>query len=198
MAQRRFLSVLAVSAAAAALAGGIPAIASAVTAGAAGSTGVTGLTSAQVARLSRNADKPVIVILKSQAAQAPVSSSAAVTTRTAAVKANQASLVGELQQVAATHIKRFTLVNSLAATVSSLEAQRLAADPAVAAVIPDTTFTVTDPTATRPATTVPTTAGSSALSTSLPLHNIPGACATSKSKAPTVPEGLGLTGTKTA
>ena len=152
MAQRRLLSVLAVSAAAAALAGGIPAIASAVSADSAGSTGVTMLTSAQVAKLSQNVDKPVIVILKSQAAQVPVSSSAAVTTRTAAVKANQSSLVGELQQVAAKHIKQFTLVNSLSATVSALEAQRLAADPAVAAVIPDTTVTITDPTATQPAT----------------------------------------------
>jgi hypothetical protein len=193
MAQRRLWSVLAVSAGAAALAGGIPAIAGAVTAGSAGTTGVARLSSAQVAKLSQNADKPVIVILKSQAAQVPVSSSAAVTARTAAVAENQASLVGELQQVAAKNIRRFTLVNSLAATVSPLEAQRLAADPAVAAVIPDATFTVTDPTATQPAA-----ATSPAVSTSLPLHSIHGACATSKSKAQTVPEGLGLTGTKSA
>ena len=190
MAQRRFLSVLAVSAAGAALAGGIPAIASAVTAGAAGSTSVARLSSAQIARLSQHVDKPVIVIMKSQAAQAPVSSPEAVTTRTAAVKANQASLVGELRQVAAKNVRQFTLVNSLAATVSPLEAQRLATDPAVAAVIPDTTFTITDPTATQPATTA-----SPARTTSLPLHSIPGACATSKSKAQLAPEGLSLTGT---
>ncbi|HTR93812.1 MAG TPA: S8 family serine peptidase [Trebonia sp.] len=198
MAQRRFLSVLAVSAAGAALAGGIPAIAGAVTAGSAGSTSVTRLSSAQIAKLSQNVDKPVIVILKSQAAQVPVSSSDAVTIRTAAVKSNQASLVGELQQVAAKRIKRFTLVNSLSATVSPLEAQRLAADPAVAAVIPDTTFTITDPTATQPAAPVPATTASPARTTSLPLHSIPGACVSSKSKAQTVPEGLALTGTKSA
>src|SRR5215469_2219686 len=98
MAQRRLLSVLAVSAGAAALAGGIPAIAGAVTAGQAASTSVTRLSSAQVAKLSQNVDKPVIVILKSQAAQVPVSSSDEVTVRTAAVKANQSSIVGELQQ----------------------------------------------------------------------------------------------------
>src|SRR5579871_1272940 len=130
MAHRRLLSVLAVSAGAAALAGGIPAIAGAVSAGPAASFSRAVLTSAQVAKLSQNVDKPVLVILKSQAAPAPVTSSDAVTLRTAAVKDNQASLVGELQQVAAKHIKRLTLVNSLSATVSSLEAQRLAADPA--------------------------------------------------------------------
>jgi hypothetical protein len=193
MAQRRLLSVLAVSAAAAALAGGIPAIAGAVTAGSAASTGAASLTSAQVAKLSQNVDKRVIVIMKSQAAQVPVSSYAAVTARTAAVQANQSSLVGELHQVAARNIKQFTLVNSLSATVSPLEAQRLAADPAVAAVIPDSTFTITDPTATQPAATA-----SSARTTALPLHSIPGACATTKSKAQTVPEGLALTGTKSA
>src|SRR5579859_7563754 len=190
MAHRRLLSVLAVSAAAAALAGGIPAIASAVSSGTAGNAGVARLSSGQIATLSQNVDTPVIVILKSQAAQVPVSSPNAVTVRTSEVMANQASLVGELQQVAAKNIRRFTLVNSLAATVSALEARRLAADPAVAAVIPDTTFTVADPTATQPATTA-----SPAISTSLPLHSIPGACATSKSKAQLVPEGLSLTGT---
>jgi hypothetical protein len=193
MAQRRLWTVLSLSAAAAALAGGIPALAGAVSAGPAENAGVAALTSAQVAKLSQNVDKPVIVVLKSQAAQVPVSSSAAVTTRTAEVKANQASVVGELEQVAARHIKQFTLVDSLSATVSPLEAKHLAADPAVAAVIPDATFTITDPTATQPAATA-----STARTTSLPLHSIPGACATSKSKAQTVPEGLALTGTKSA
>ena len=203
MAQRRILSAVAVSAAAAALIGGIPAVVSAVTsgsagsAGAAGSTGLARLTSAQAAQLSQGADKPVIVILKSQAGQAPVGTPAEVS-RSAAVMQNQSSLVSELNEVAAKQVRRFTLVNSVAATVSPLEAQRLAADPAVAAVIPDATFTIADPTATEPASTGPTTAGSAARTTSLPLHSIPGACATSKSKAQTVPEGLALTGTKSA
>jgi hypothetical protein len=42
--------------------------------------------------------------------------------------------------VHATAVRRFTLVDSVAATVSRQEAQRVAADPAAAQVIPDATF----------------------------------------------------------
>src|SRR5947209_14594360 len=140
MAKRRFLSVLAVSAAASALLGGIPAAASAVTrdkagnAGVAAGTGFGSLRPAQAARLARDVSEPVIVILKSQLSQAPAGTSTA-QARSAAVTAAQAPLVSELQQVHATGVRRFTLVNSIAATVSALEVRRLKADPAVARVI---------------------------------------------------------------
>jgi hypothetical protein len=200
MAKRRFLSVLAVPAAVTALLGGIAAVADAGTAAPAGGVSVSAgsvlgpLTPALAARLSRSADKPVIVILKSQASQAPVGSSAAVA-RTAAVTTTQASLVDELQQVDATGIKRFTLVNSIAATVSALEAQRLAADPAVAQVIPDVAFAVSEPAPAGPADPAsPASTASPGTSASLPLHNIPGACAP-KGKNLLAPEGLALTST---
>jgi hypothetical protein len=203
MAKRRFLSVLAVPTAVSALLGGIWAVTNTGTAASAGGVSVSAgsvlapLTPALAARLSQNVDTPVIVILKSQVSQAPVGSAAAVI-RSAAVATTQASLVGELQQVDATGIKQFTLVNSVAATVSALEAQRLAADPAVAQVVPDVTFTVQDPALAAPAgpadAASPASPASLARSTSLPLHSIPGACAP-KGKNVLAPEGLALTST---
>ena len=204
MAKRRFLTVAAVSATASALLGGVPAVAHAVTAAEAGSTSVPGgwasgpLTSRLAAKLSQDVDKPVIVILKSQAGQVPAGSPAAsAASASAAVTATQTSLVGELQQVHASGVRRFTLVNSIAATVSALEAKRLAADPAVAQVIPDATFTIPDPAFAARARTAAAegrvTAGP-ASSTSLPLHNIPGACAP-KNQSSLAPEGLALTST---
>ena len=202
MAKRRFLTIAAVSATASALLGGVPAVADAVTASQAGSTRVSGwpaaglLTSELAAKLSQDVDKPVIVILKSQVSQALAGSSAA-SAASAAVAATQASLVGELRQVHAIGIKRFTLVNSIAATVSPLEAELLAADPAVAQVIPDATFTISTPVLAVKARTAPpeiaVTAGP-ARSTSLPLHSIPGACAP-RNQSQLAPEGLALTGT---
>ena len=41
---------------------------------------------------------------------------------------SQAALLSELSEVHATGIRRFTLVNAVAATVSAAEAQRLAAN----------------------------------------------------------------------
>ena len=212
MAKRRFLSVLAVSAAASALLGGIPAAAHAATAGQARDAGLPGrgfvgpLPLTPAARLSPGAGVPVIVILKSQASQA-LAGSVTPQAASAADAATQGPLVSELQAVHATGITRFTLVNSVAATVSPVEAQRLAADPAVAQVIPDATFTVPAPAVTGgPVTGGPVTGSTVAEGTAAgrpagparpaapPLNDIPGACAPS-GKSQLAPEGLALTGT---
>jgi hypothetical protein len=207
MGKRTFLSVLAAPAAAAVLLGGLPAAAGAVTAagdrvsgsavpGAAASGGPAyrPLTPALAARLAQGAGDPVIVILKSQFSPAAAGGGPAPST---AATAAQASLAAELRQVHATGIKRFTLVNSVAATVSALEARRLAADPAVAAVLPDTTFNVTDPVSgplTEAADPALQSAPAPARPASLPPRVIPGACAAA-GKSQLAPEGLALTST---
>lgn len=199
MAKHRFLSVLAVPAAVSALLGGVPAAAGAAATAAPGAVGTTGgtafepLSPALAARLSRDADKPVIIIMKSQLSEAPAGTRAAAV-RAAAVGASQRPLLSELSQVHATGIKRYTLVNAVAATVSAGEEQRLAASPAVAEVVPDATVTVP-----APALIPPGTAGSAgpvgpARRTSRRAHVIPGACAP-KGKSYLAPEGLALTGT---
>ena len=181
------IAALTVAAAVSALVGGLPAAASAATRSPARvSTGVYGpLTPALTRELAQGPDDPVIVLLKSRASggAGPLSLRAA---------AAQRSLAGELQAVSARDVKRYSLVNSVAATVSPLEAQRLAADPAVAEVVPDATFTIADlaSKAAQPSGGKLTPARS----TSLKLHNIPGACAP-KGKSQLAPEGLALTGT---
>jgi hypothetical protein len=191
MAIRRFLPVLAVPAAAAALLGGVPAAAGAAAAGPASpaSAPLTGpLTPALVARLSQHVNDPVIVVMKNQFGTAAAGSTAA-RVRASSVTANQSGLLGELTKVHAAHVRQYTLVNSVAATVSAAEAQRLAANPAVRAVIPDATVRMTAPQAQSPT--------SPARTTNLPLHNIPGACAPNGQSA-LAPEGLSLTGTASA
>src|SRR3984885_844189 len=141
MSKRKCLSVLAVSTAASALLGGAPAAVIAATAGGASATtdpAFGGLPPALAAQLSKNVDRPVIVVLKNQFGQATAGTLAA-TARSAAVSSSQSALLTELSEVHATGVKRFTLVNSVAATVSAAEAQRLAANGAVRQVIPDAT-----------------------------------------------------------
>jgi hypothetical protein len=81
------------------------------------------------------------VVLKNQFGQAAAGTPAA-SARAGAVSGSQSALLVELAEVHATGIKRFTLVNSVAATVSAAEAQRLAANAAVAQVIPDTAVSI--------------------------------------------------------
>ncbi len=203
--KRALISAATVSATAALL-GGVPAVATAaaestaatVTAPAAG---LARLTPAMAAALSQDATDPVIIVLRSQPGQAPAGSAAA-RAAAAAADAAQTSLSAELEQVHATAVKRFTLVNSIAATVSLLEAQRLAADPGVAQVIPDGAFTVPDPAAGQPSApasaSYPAAPGAvTARSTSLRARDIPGACAPAGHSL-LAPEGLALTSTAAA
>ena len=204
MSKRKLLSVLAVSAAASAVLGGVPAAVIAATAVGASATtdsAFGGLPPALAAQLSKNADRPVIVVLKNQFGQATAGTPAA-TARSAAVSSSQSALLTELSEVHATGIKRFTLVNAVAATVSAAEAQRLAANGAVSQVIGDATVSIPASALGLPtANAAPATAGrpriipdAPARTTSLPLRNLAGACAP-KGRSYLAPEGLGLTNT---
>jgi hypothetical protein len=149
------------------------------------------MTPALAAVLSQNVNRPVIVLMKNQPAQAPVGSSAA-TTRMSDIHTVQQPLMGELTQVHATHVKNYSLVDSFAATVSASEEERLAANSAVAEVIPDVTIQGGSDLPTAPAKAV---SKSSSDPGSSPTPNIiPNACG-SNGKVDLAPEGLSLTGT---
>jgi hypothetical protein len=203
MPKRKILSVLAVSAAASAVLGGVPAAVIAVTAGGASATSAPAfgsLSPTLAARLSQNVDTPVIVVLKNQYGQAAEGTQAA-SARSAAVSGGQSALLSELSEVHATGVKQFTLVNSVAATVSAAEEQRLAANAAVAQVIPDATVSVpasalglSTPTTATPAKAAKAAPAAPARTRSLPLHNVAGACAP-QGQSYLAPEGLSLTNT---
>jgi Subtilase family/Peptidase inhibitor I9 len=154
------------------------------------------MTPALAAQLSKNVNKHVIVIMKSQLAAAPVGSHAAAM-RADSIAANQAPVMGELRQVHATHLKAYRLVNSFAATVSAGEESRLKANPQVSQVVPDVTIRGAAPTRTTPtkvlSTTAKVTAQRPSVPTSLTPNNIPGACSSGTPQLD--PEGLALTHT---
>ena len=99
-------------------------------------------------QLAGTANQHVIVILKSQLRAAHVGSRSAAA-RAAAIRAAQAPVVRQLEAVRATHIKRYQLINAVAATVSKAERTQLGTNAAVARVIPDTLIRGASPT--RPA-----------------------------------------------
>ena len=86
---------------------------------------VTGPMTPELAtQLSRDVNRPVIVLMRNAA-------------QGARAESDQAAVMGELRQVHAQHVKPFRLVNAFAATVSDGELARLRANPGVAAVAPD-------------------------------------------------------------
>ena len=161
--------------------------------GAAQGTRQAPLTAALAARLSRNVNQPVIVIMKSQPAQVRSGSRAATVqaaaVRAAAVSRSQGPLLAELRAVHATHVEPYQLVNSFAATVSAGEEARLRANPAVAEVVPDVTISGAVPVAAGAPAAAQTTGR-----TALKAHVIPGACGRN-GRALLDPEGLALTNT---
>jgi len=150
----------------------------------AGSAAQDVLSSALAAQLSQNVNQPVIVIMKSQVAQAPVGSQAAVT-RASQIASYQQPLISQLNQVHAAHIQPYRLVDAVAATVSAGEEAQLAANPSVAEVIPDVEIQGAQ---------IGGSATTPASSTSLTPNVIPGACGPN-GQVQLAPEGLSLTGT---
>jgi hypothetical protein len=180
-------TVLAVAAVAVLVGGGIT-----VAVEAQSSLASPSLSAALVAQLSQNVNQPVIVILKDQPAAAAEGSGAA-TVRADAISSVQQPLIDQLEQVHATHIKRFQLVDSFSATVSAGEEAQLKANPDVEEVIPDVMLndSGTQPVASQKLLKA-TKARKSSASDSATLNDIPGACS---STPQLVPEGLSLTNT---
>jgi subtilisin family serine protease len=104
------------------------------------------LTASEQRALSTGVTHRVIVVLRNQASALPATR-AKVGLRDQAMAAAQTGVVADLHQTAATDVKRFQLIDAVSATVSAGEAQRLAADPAVSEVVPDTSVPIPSPTA---------------------------------------------------
>ena len=97
---------------------------------------LSALTAAQVGQLAANATDRSIIIFKNQLSNLPVRG-ATMQRRVSAANAAQAPVLNELATLHATHVQGFHIINAIAATISPAEAQRLRANPAVQAVVPD-------------------------------------------------------------
>lgn len=94
------------------------------------------LSAAEAKALSKNVTVPVIVVLRDQPAANAINGPAAgARERTLAMA--QDPIVGELRQTGSAKVHPYSLVDAISATVSAGEAARLAANPAVEEVIPD-------------------------------------------------------------
>jgi subtilisin family serine protease len=122
------------------------------------------LTASQAQALSTNVTDKVIVVFKNQLSATPDSPSNSAN-RVAAVNQVQSGVVHELAATGAREVKSFQLINAVSATVSPGEAQRLAANPAIAKVVQDEPIPLTSS-----APTAATTAASG-------ITPLPGACA---------------------
>jgi hypothetical protein len=93
----------------------------------------------QARSLARDATNSVIVVFRNQVKALPETRTLA-PARTAAVASIQAPVLRELGQLHAADVKRISIIDAVTAKVSAAEEKRLAADPAVSEVIPNSTF----------------------------------------------------------
>ncbi len=133
--------------------------------------------------------KPFIVILKNQHPELPARSAKAA--RKATTHNEQAPLVDRTRQAGATDVTTFSVVNGFAAKVTRSEADQLAADPSVAAVVPDQMVPLSPLTA-RDKDAIKSQARAAAKPTD---HVIPGTCPTDPAKPLLEPEALQITHT---
>jgi len=131
------------------------------------------LSNAEVQQLATGTSHPVIVIMRNK-----LSGAAALN--------DQAPVVSEISRLSPRHVKQFRTVNSLAATVTDAEIERLKANPSVAMVVPDVVIHRA-----KPQTGATPTPG---ISTSLTPNVIPGACG-ANGKVQLEPEALQTTAT---
>jgi hypothetical protein len=121
-----------------------PLATSSVVSAASSGAGQAPLSAAEAAALSHNVTQRVIVVLKDQVSQFPASRSL-IKSRSAVVQSLQSPILGELHATKAHNVHSYTTINAVSATVSSGEAARLAADPAVAKVVPDQIIKLASP-----------------------------------------------------
>ncbi|RKS75675.1 peptidase inhibitor I9 [Motilibacter peucedani] len=89
-----------------------------------------------IAPAASEASRNVVVVLRDQHAELPASG-ASLAPRVARTTADQRTLVDAATRAGATQVRQLHVANAFAARVSGEEAARLAADPGVAAVVPD-------------------------------------------------------------
>jgi subtilisin family serine protease len=133
------------------------------TAGAAAPSGQAVFSPARARALSANVTDKVIVVFKNQLTRLP-DTPADTAERSIAVNHVQQSVRSELAAVHARNVTSISLVNAVAATVSPGAARLLAADPAVAEVIPDALIHMASPSMAK-------------LSRAAGFKPLPGACA---------------------
>jgi subtilisin family serine protease len=95
------------------------------------------LTPAQARLLSADVTDKVIVVFRDQVTGPPDAVADTAMRTTADAASLQRDAMAELAQTHARDVRHITLINAVAATVSPGEARNLAADPAVAEVVPD-------------------------------------------------------------
>ncbi|HEY7946716.1 MAG TPA: S8 family serine peptidase [Acidimicrobiales bacterium] len=121
-----------------------PLVTSSAVSGASPVAGPAPISAAEAAALSTNVTQRVIVVLKDQVSQIPASR-ALVKDRSAVVDGLQAPILAELSATKAHNVHSYTTINAVSATVSPGEAARLAANPAVAEVVPDQIIKLASP-----------------------------------------------------
>ena len=89
-----------------------------------------------IAQLSQGPTQPVIVVLRDQLPSTPANRRNGAA-RTDATRADQGALVTEAKAAGAKNVTQFSVINGFAATMTRAESAHLAADPQVAAVVPD-------------------------------------------------------------
>lgn len=94
------------------------------------------LTPAQITELSANPNQKVIVILRNQHPEVTAKASTR-HARESKLSVDQSPILSELRTLRAPAMHGYSVLNAVAATVSRAEAARLATNPAVAAVVPD-------------------------------------------------------------
>ncbi|MCW2541515.1 MAG: hypothetical protein JWN95_3240 [Frankiales bacterium] len=117
---------------------------------------VSGASAATGATTATSGSQSVIVLLRDQLASVPANK-AHISQRKTRATSDQNTVLGSLSGAKPTKLKHFAAANAFSVTVTSAQAAQLAANPAVAAVLPDTKVSVpvqtTAPTSALPAAT---------------------------------------------
>ncbi|HEY3609648.1 MAG TPA: S8 family serine peptidase, partial [Pseudonocardiaceae bacterium] len=156
------------------------AVAGAIPPAAVAATGPQPLTPQLIAQLSQGPQQPVIVLLKNQHPETPPSKANG-RRRAAITQTDQRSMVDQVRQTGATHVQQYSVINGFAARMTTAERTHLAADPGVAAIVPDLPVKL----AAAPTSTTAAKPGAVTLN--------PSVCPADPSKPLLEPEAIGVT-----